>query len=80
MRAILLLLLLLLYLADGYDYDDPKSPHTKWAMELYDVGRKEDALEAFRSEVRFKPSSETFINLGVCLMRMRRYHQVSESN
>jgi|MDSY01.1.fsa_nt_gb hypothetical protein len=63
----------------SYDFDDPTASHTQMAIKFDEQGRREDSLEAFRSAVRFGPSSETYTNLGVCLMRLRRYYQAHHS-
>lgn len=76
MRAIYMILIAL-QAGQGisYNFNDPDAAHTQMAIKFDEQGQREDSLEAFRSAVRFGASSETYTNLGVCLMRLRRYYQ-----
>eukprot|EP00613_Pedinella_sp_CCMP2098_P072149 CAMPEP_0171931508 /NCGR_PEP_ID=MMETSP0993-20121228/29500_1 /TAXON_ID=483369 /ORGANISM="non described non described, Strain CCMP2098" /LENGTH=542 /DNA_ID=CAMNT_0012571555 /DNA_START=24 /DNA_END=1652 /DNA_ORIENTATION=- len=68
----LLATLILMHEAKGnvYDFDDPQAGHTNQAIAFDGDGDKLGSLRSFQSAVRFTPTSETYTNLGVCLMRM----------
>lgn len=53
-----------------YDLDDPKTDHYKAALKFDEEGWKEEAMKSFQSAARFKPSTASFVNLGVALMRL----------
>lgn len=72
----LLIFLLLSTTASGsYDFNDPYAKHTDQAILFDGQGRKDAALLSFRAAVKFKPDSDSYTNLGVCLMRMRKYYE-----
>jgi len=54
------------------------------AIDFDSQGRRLESLRSFQAAVRFGESADTFVNLGVCLMRlgtasMNREEKVSES-
>lgn len=57
-------------LAASYNFEDPYAEHTTQAIEYDRQGRAEESLRAFQSAAAFTPSTRTFVNLGVCYMRM----------
>jgi hypothetical protein len=61
---------LLLGFSSGYSFDDPNAAHTNQAIKFDGQGKQLESLKAFQSAVKFSPTSETYTNLGVCLMRM----------
>ena len=55
------------------------------AIEFDSQGRRLESLRSFQAAVRFGESADTFVNLGVCLMRlgtasMNREEKVSPSH
>jgi Tfp pilus assembly protein PilF len=40
------------------------------AIEFDTQGRRLESLRSFQAAVRFSESADTFVNLGVCLMRL----------
>lgn len=85
MRFSSLLLVNFSWLVGGYHFEDPYADHTNMAIHFDREGRMMDSLRAFTAAAEFSPSVSSFINLGVCQMRLasastdrsekiRRYH------
>jgi len=53
-----------------YTHTDPSADHTGAALTLDGLNDNVNALRSFRAAVQFAPEMTTFLNLGVCLMRM----------
>jgi len=53
----------------AYDLEDPLAAHTTQAIAFDGEGRFEESLRAFEAAAKFSPSTATYVNLGVCLMR-----------
>jgi len=73
-----LLLLLCITGLHAYSVDDPQAAHTDQAIEYDSAGDMEKSLQSFRAAVRLeesRPYGERLANLGVCLMRMRRFDE-----
>ncbi len=78
MRGLPLLLLLGMTGLHAYSVDDPQAAHTDKAIEYDRAGEMELALLSFRAAARLeetRPLGERLANLGVCLMRMRRFDE-----
>lgn len=63
----------------GYSFDDPTAGHTNQAIKFDGQGKPLESLKAFQSAVKFSPTSETYTNLGVCLMRLGTASQERET-
>lgn len=67
MRVILLATVVAAY---EYDFDDPHAQHTNAAIRFDGEGRRDESRRAFEAAARFTPTTSTFVNVGVCYMRM----------
>eukprot|EP00043_Microstomoeca_roanoka_P006499 m.63267 g.63267 ORF g.63267 m.63267 type:complete len:502 (-) comp13438_c0_seq1:306-1811(-) len=74
----------------AYSVHDKFADHTSAAIDFDSRGDTDAALRSFRAAVRFTPSSASYSNLGVCLMRrneledawkvLQKAHELDPSN
>ena len=56
-----------------YDPDEPSADHTAFAIAFDKVGDKDGATRAFTAAVRHSKNANTLVNLGVWMMRQRKF-------
>ena len=59
--------------AAAYDCDEPSADHTSFAIAFEEAGDHEGATKAFEAAVRHNRNAHTLVNLGVFMMRRRRF-------
>ena len=82
LSAVLLLCMAAAAAAAAYSATDPLAAHTDEAIKHDRAGDMDAALGAFRTAVKLeegRPLGERLANLGVCLMRMRRFDESIEN-
>ncbi|EDQ90497.1 uncharacterized protein MONBRDRAFT_31896 [Monosiga brevicollis MX1] len=63
----------------SYRFEDPRADHTAAGIAFDEAKRRNLAVQAFEAAVRFNPTSATYNNLGVVLMREHQYERSREA-